>query len=65
MKVLNGILMKIRSVVVELFHTDRRTDRHAQFPAFHCERFEEWLNATMEDICVTGNDIPQTENAIQ
>ena len=52
--------MKIRSVAVELFHT-----AHAQFSALHCERVEEWLNVTMEDICLTGNDIPQTEIAIQ
>ena len=60
-----GYFMKIRSVAVELFHTERRTDRHDDADMRSFQRVEDWLNVTMEDICVTGNDIPQTENVIQ
>jgi len=70
MKVLNGIFHEnpfCGSRVVSYRETDRPTTRrwHAQFSAFHWRRVEEWLNVTTEDICVTGNDIPQTENAVQ
>jgi hypothetical protein len=57
--------MKIRSVAVELFHAERRTDRRDDVDTRSFQRFEEWLNVTLEDICVTANDIPRTENAIQ